>query len=424
MNLRTNRLGLVLALLASCGMEEEAGGRASQTPLSTVSDGSQDTEAALDELAAVGYADYSEETSSEVGVVRFDEALSAPGYDMVVSVPLATAVLMDSSGRALQSWSGESDSHWARVELLPDGDVIVCSALSREYFKDADGKRQTKPGVIGFVERRRWTGERVWRTDVTAHHDVDVSDPELFLVLTSAQRDVPEYIPGTLRDNLVGMLTASGEVLSERSLLDALIAGPAPVRLLMPLKQPIADPLHANAVAWVDCPDLAGTHPAYSPKNIIVTMRHQNLVAIIDTEQWQTVWSWGRDHVELPHEASVLPNGNVLIFDNGSQQRGYSRVVEVDPRSKNEVWEWKATPPESFFVKSRGTAQSLPNGNVLLSNSSAGEAIEVTRGGEIVWHFLSPHLNEDGKRAALRIRRYPREFVDGILASRDPGDSR
>ena len=92
--------------------------------------------------------------------------------------------------------------------------------------------------------------------------------------------------------------------------------------------------------------------------------------------------------------------------------------MEVDPRTGSIEWEWSATEPGDFYCRTRGTCQGLPNGNVLVADSERGVAFEVTREGEIVWRFVSPEVNEEGRRGAIRIRRYEPEYVGRILESR------
>jgi hypothetical protein len=65
------------------------------------------------------------------------------------------------------------------------------------------------------------------------------------------------------------------------------------------------------------------------------------------------------------------------------------------------VWEWHADPPESFFTRSRGSAQRLPNGNTLLAESRAGRAIEVGPDGDVVWEWLCPYLTPEGERYTI-----------------------
>ena len=112
--------------------------------------------------------------------------------------------------------------------------------------------------------------------------------------------------------------------------------------------------------------------------------------------------------LEHQHHPSVLPNGNILIFDNG-HRRKFSRILELDPRSEEIVWQYQADPPEGFYSESRGAAQALPNGNVLITDSDHGRAFEITRSGEVVWEFWNPDLSSDGQRRAT-IYRFGRLF--------------
>jgi len=107
----------------------------------------------------------------------------------------------------------------------------------------------------------------------------------------------------------------------------------------------------------------------------------------------------------------VLDNGNLLVFDNRSQRRaadgdGWSRVLEVDPVSREIVWEYRADPPESFYSHSRGTVQRLANGNTLIGSSNQARAFEIDPAGSVVWEFRPPP-DDDGARPVLRAWRYP-----------------
>jgi transposase len=92
---------------------------------------------------------------------------------------------------------------------------------------------------------------------------------------------------------------------------------------------------------------LAAREGFYSKDNVLVTMRAQNAVVLIHWPTRRIVWSWGHGELVGPHDGNVLPNGNILIFDNGNEKRR-SRVVELDPLAKEIVWEYKG---HDFFSK-------------------------------------------------------------------------
>jgi len=99
----------------------------------------------------------------------------------------------------------------------------------------------------------------------------------------------------------------------------------------------------------------------------------------------------------------LLSNGNILIFENDvrSDRGNYSRVFELNPKTEKIVWEYKADPPEKFYSGNMGSAQRLPNGNTLITESTKGHIFEVTRDGEIVWEFYNPKFNKEGKRKTI-----------------------
>ncbi|MFH1403496.1 MAG: arylsulfotransferase family protein, partial [Candidatus Altiarchaeota archaeon] len=98
---------------------------------------------------------------------------------------------------------------------------------------------------------------------------------------------------------------------------------------------------------------------------------------------------------------------NIMVFDNG-RHRCYSRVIELNPITREIVWEYTGTPRESFFTDVVGRAQPLPNGNVLVTEGMKGHVFEITRDKEVVWDYWLPYYDEEGNRYSIyRMRRYP-----------------
>ncbi len=180
------------------------------------------------------------------------------------------------------------------------------------------------------------------------------------------------------------------------------------------------DLFHCNSLEWMHQPHLWDKGSIYTPSNVLVSARNQDLLAILDLEAGKAVWTWGAGQVEGQHEASAMPNGHILLFDNGSWSRNHSRIVELDPLTGKVVWEYSAPEPRDFYSKTRGAVQYLPNDGFLVGNSNRGEAFEIDRKGRIVWRFLNPHVDDKGRRGTLRIKRYPLETIDGILEGRRP----
>jgi hypothetical protein len=169
----------------------------------------------------------------------------------------------------------------------------------------------------------------------------------------------------------------------------------------------------------------------FNPDNILFSSRKANVVGLIDKSTGKIVWRLGpyfdaepgaeHDRINAhslprpldqisgqhnPHMiAEGLPGaGNILLFDNQGGA-GYppaalgiyagSRVLEIDPRTKQIVWQYTAEdsgrPSWTFHSSFVSNAQRLPNGNTLITEGMRGRLFQVTPSGEIAWEYFSPY---------------------------------
>jgi len=171
-------------------------------------------------------------------------------------------------------------------------------------------------------------------------------------------------------------------------------------------KTHLLDTFHCNAVRPASVPAMAARSPIYGPGTVIVTSRHQDDLFIIDRAARKLLWHWGRGIVSGPHDASMLPDGRVLVFDNGLA-RGASRVLELDPLAPEALRQF-APGGTKFFDRVMGSCQRLPNGNTLIVHSEGGSAIELSPEGVPVWTYEGTLATPDGHRVKIiRMRRLP-----------------
>lgn len=383
-------LALGVVMLAACG-----GGDA--TDEARVAG---DAERSLDELRSLPYIGFAGETSEEQsGTVHHDPARTAPGYNLYTVRPLAMAELVDARGALVQRWTGPGGL-WSRVHLLDDGDLLI---VGKERFR--------------YVMRQSWTGEVRWRHDMPAHHDIRLTPDGKVATLTMHERSLPEIAPGrVVRDDAVTIFDGpTGETIDRLSLYDAMEAGGFAFQDVAPgPKHGHVDLLHANSVRWMTDPALHDRDRIYAAGNVIVSIRHQDTIAIFDVDARELLWAWGQGEISGPHDAHVLPSGNLLIFDNGLG-RTWSRVIELDPLRREIVWSYRAPHVYDFYTRGRGSNQRLENGNTLITESDTGRVFEVTTDGEVVWEYFSPHFR-DGQRATLiRCYRIPPTRVDRLV---------
>lgn len=347
------------------------------------------------QLRALGYVEWAPLDAAEarrLGVVAHDPARARPGLNLYSSRGDDNARLVDMNGTLVHEWQSQrAGDAWNAVEFAPNRDLLV---LSRGES----------------VERLDRSSNVRWRAALAAHHDVTVDPEGRIYTLASA------VVPGTppILDERIVELTPDGRVVRSISLhgllgkrlpRDPFLQPPPPWwrRLLRRSRvDRAADVYHANSLEILprDVPGLGGRGDA------LVSLRNLDRVVVVDLDGPQLVWSWGPGVVEGQHDATLLPNGNLLVFDNG-RRRGWSRVVEVDPRTARIVWEYSGNPARSLFSARQGACQKLAGGNVLVTESERGRAVEVTPDGEVVWEFLNPRLDEQerSRRSIYRMRR-------------------
>lgn len=409
-------LALIVLIAAGCKPPEEKTdpGQTSDQAAANVQ---------IDDLRSLPYTgDTGKSPDEPSGVIRIDRERSFPGLNLYSVQMLGLAELMDNDGTVINRWRYGDRDRWENCELAPNGDLLVVGAERR---KKATGDKPNR-GIdddARYLLRLSWDNELIWKKSITAHHDVEITPDGKLLVLTFERVSVPQIhdkVP--VRDDHLTLLNEHGELIASKSMLQAVnqsaqvfpLYGVGVTSLGV---EPWVDIFHANSIERMHHKKLAAKHAIYDLDNILVCYRHQDRIAVFNWPENKVIWTWGWEKISGPHDAQVLDNGNILLFDNGLK-RGWSRAIELDPVSGDIVWQYKSDPPEDFYTRSKGSVQRLPNGNTLMAESDEGRAFEVTVGGEIVWEFLCPHETAPNRRAAIvRMKRYPQSFIDAVRES-------
>jgi hypothetical protein len=412
---------LVAALLAVAALGPACGPGTSRDE----ADAGKLDPARVEQLRALGYVDASTSPAdaSKSGAITLDPDAVWPGYSLYVASGECVARLIDLDGRVVHEWretlsyDGETPAcqNWHHAELLDNGDLLV-----PEGAKPPPGKKQGTN-----LLRMAWDGTVRWRRTLRVHHDVELApDGEIVTLQLLFRRDHGFDDDAPLMDNAVAFLNPDGGLLRNLSLFEVLRDNAVGFEL-RPFERPkgvwYIDLLHFNSVETLRDSPFVGRDPLYTPGNLLLSSRHQDAVFVIDPAAKRLVWWWGPGELSGQHDAQMLPNGNMLIFDNGLD-RGWSRVIELDPVHEEIVWQYGDEGESRFFTSGRGGAQKLPNGNVLIANSNEGEAFEVTHDGRVVWRFYQPDLDDQGHRKVIeRMIRYPAERIEPLLAGAGPG---
>lgn len=306
------------------------------------------------------------------------------------------ARLVDTDGNELRSWSSDfaSDTKrgWATVRLVEDGSLYALNA--RE----------------GFL-KLSWDNELEWGTRGAYHHDFAIAEGGDVWVLTEQRRTVE--ISGNqvaILDNGISTITPDGVATERWWLYDTLAKETffqehLEARVQMRLdKSPGADladkPMELIQANSIEI--LSRDVGDWRAGDLLLSLGELDLVVVVGPDGAHK-WHWGAGELDRQHDATLLPDDHMLVFDNGFH-RGTTRVLEIDPSDGNRiVWSWP--PPEGppFFSRIRGMAQKMPSGNVFIVNSHKGRTIEITPDGEVVWEFRSPDVLRGGIRLPFRM---------------------
>ena len=369
------------------------------------------------QLRSLPYLDWVpvQDGMSKSGVVKYDKALSYQGVNIFASNSLLKAFLMDMSGQILHTWVlpdelFESGGHhgWTYAELCENGDIL------------------------GFVKskvlfRLDWDSNIKWILEGQFHHDFYIGENGDIYAIMRKESVLFWHglLPVPIIEDYISIISSNGQIKDSIPIFRA-VRGEIPFDRFVEIYETTLNPLNFVKMLWrkvkrkgvFQCNTALDLHtnsielmdrdvPYLGEKgDILISIRNLDLVMIIEKEDKRVVWKWGPGQIENQHHPTLLKNNNILIFDNGTF-RGYSCVIELNPVSKEVVWEYRSKPEEKFFSAGMGASQRLPNGNTLITESDRGHVFEVTPDGNIVWDFYNFDISPDGeeRRTIYRLMR-------------------
>lgn len=348
---------------------------------------------------------------------------------------VAHMYLVDMEGNPVHEWTARTAVQL--LELLPDGSL---------YYSTRDRSNLDQAGLYRIAP----DSSVLWQYHCRIDHDFHVMDNGHLMVHCLIDKMVPRLGPELRRNPyIIEIDVDSKELLWEwhgeehiQELVDLCrLEVPInwPKRMQREMEERLAwekelqqatpeqrevlarDQLNAFIFDWAHnntcdvMPDnpSAANDSRFRAGNIIFSYRSLDFIGVIDRASGEIVWAWGPGELDGQHQPTMLPNGHILVYDNGTR-RGWSRVVELDPLSKEIVWEYTGTPKRSFFGAFISGAQLLPNDNILVCEGVSARLFEVTRDREIVWEYRSPYADA-GTYGIYRAVRYAPEFVKPLL---------
>lgn len=336
-------------------------------------------------LAAVPYLKAYERVPAKPMVIERDPSASWDGLNLYVSAHAAEAVLFDMQGRVLHRWRYPVRRLWPDLAAYPAIDKL-------DYWRHAqvlpDGRLLAVYEGLGMVALDA-ASRVLWSYRGGTHHDFEVNADGTIDVLERQLNVVPRVrTDRPVLEGFVTTLSAGGKVLRRWSLIDAFARSPW-AGVLARVPEARIDIFHTNSLERLDGgPE--ERNPAFRRGNLLVSLREPSMLAVVDPRRQAVVWAkrgaWRRQH-----QPTMLANGRLLLFDNGGAGKGRSRVIEVNPDDGGITWEYRGEPDAPLSSRTLGAVQRLPNGNLLVTDSHQGRALEVTPQKRVVWEFHNPH---------------------------------
>jgi len=353
-----------------------------------------------------------------VGLRGLNAARACPGLTLFAPMGGSEVYLIDLRGTVVHTW--KTPYRPGLYGYLTDrGTLLYNGQIPNDTFL---GK---SPFMGGAVLEMDWDGKILWEVRRPDHHH----DGRLLKngnIVLLCGRELPDDVsrrvkggrPGTEVDgrtmwgDAVVEVTRDGRVVWEWRAWEHL--DPA-VDALTAVQDERTEWTHANSV--FEQPD----------GNLLVSFRNISTIVVIDRRTGAVSWKLGAPPLSGQHAPHLLPDGHLLLFDNGPHRLDesfpFSRVIEIDPATKAIVWKYQEPRPFNFFSPRISNAERLPNGNTLINEGNFGRFFEVTPDGEVVWEFVNPHFGpatapaKVQQNGVFRVYRYSDDAIERARTS-------
>jgi hypothetical protein len=367
-----------------------------------------------EQMEAIGYLAESDiDAGGVTGVTVFDPERAQAGLSLYVSAHAAEAYLIEMDGTEIHRWHYDFEQvwpdfqpprwqrpqtmeHFRRVHMYPNGDLLAIFSY------------------VGMIKLDR-DSNLLWAFEGNSHHDMHVTEDGTIYVLgvdpvVELRGDKEIW---TLRPTIC-VLDPDGKEVRRIQTLDYFENSMH--RPLLNAMQKTGDLLHFNSIEVFDG-SLADRSDLYQKGNILISSRKLSFIAILDPEKEEVVWTlsgmWRGQH-----EATLLDNGNMLIFDN-RRFDGRSQVLEFEPFTQEIVWSYSGTDDKPLWTGACGIAERLANGNTLATETHGARALEIAPNGTVVWEFVNPHVVAGGDKGKIAniytLNRLPSDWRPGWI---------
>lgn len=325
----------------------------------------------------------------KTGVTGHNRAKAEQGY--ILFSPLANlnkTFIINMDGEVVHEWT--HDTAVGLYGYLADNGNLFMGAKMQDDTWDIFGIWPAFKG--GEIREVTPDGKIIWSHQDEFHHHDQRRMPHGGALYLSLEK-VPEALASEVRGghpaptgpdmyaDVIKEVDQNGELIWQWRAIEHL----DPREDFLSESEPRWEWSHGNTIAPVD------------DERVIVSFRSIHTVAIIEKASGKFLWKYRDPMMGGQHDSHMLPNGNVLIYDNGTQRMAMgtlpsSRVIEVNPETDKIEWVYEDKPPFAFYSQQISGASRLPGGNTLICEGVRGRLFQVTPDGEVVWEYISPYF--------------------------------
>ncbi len=309
-----------------------------------------------------------------------------------------TLRLLDLQGREIHAWPVTAVV--ARARNLADGDFVRFAR-----FKILDDWSI----LVNFAQNSRHRGllrisacgAVIWDNGAWSHHEISLDPDGGAWTWVGSESSLHEH-DMALFDIDTGSIEERHSLTSIINLNEANLAAFGFQEPFVPERQDVlnfmtmeGDPFHPNDVEPLDA-RMAGSFPAFDAGDLLVSFRHNHMVAVIDRISGEVLWSMV-DPWRFQHDPEFRPSGDITVFNNGAG--GKSSILSADPVT-GEVTRLEGVPADHFATVALGSLSHHGNGRTLVVVPAEGRAIVFDRLGQVALEFNNT-LNEDHNALVL-----------------------
>lgn len=300
----------------------------------------------IEQLKSIGYVSGSKPAPERKNVIIYDKNRAYEGLNLVTSGHGPEAILMDMEGNELHKWSCDilrvwpdfkpgkyqrNHTFWRRVHLMENGDLFV-------IFEG-----------VGMIKLDK-NSNLIWSALNGAHHDLYVAQNGNIYILTRKAHINKKYNDDKpILEDFICVLDSNGNQLKQISILEA-IENSSYAPILNRLKD-WGDVLHTNTIELIEN-DISHPISSFRKGRLLISILNLDMICLIDFDKG-VVWAesdlWARQH-----QSTMLYNGRILLLDN-TGLKNKSRIIELDPGTREIYWQYGGIPDEPFYTPSCGS---------------------------------------------------------------------